>query len=509
MSRRVFGKAAKDLTLAESALIAGLARAPATLSPWSNLDGAIARSHVVLARMRDGGFIDAAARARGPAGADPRAARIAATSAAPARLRQGLSPAALPRRVRRRPSARLARRHHLRRGAPGRRRGGGDARARPARARRRCRRRWSRIDPAHRQRPGAGRRPRLQRIGLQPRQPQPPPARVGLQAVRLRRGARTRLVAGVRCCAGSIACRRRGPTNGRRATSTTMRPTCSRCGRRCSNRTTGPRRCCSSRWDRRRGAASGRAMPGSQDLPDVPSLALGTGLVTPLAMTAAFAIFPNGGLAVRPRDITRVRDADGSTALARPTSRPSASSRRRWRSRWCRCSATSSIAAPARRRGGWACGSRPAARPAPPTTSRTPGSSASRRRWSPACGWASISREPIGARRLRGALRPADLGRLHAAGGAGASARTLRAAGRPARRDALCASATGSRWTAVRSTPSTSRTATRCPSGLCPLHRGTIRQRVARAVQGWFEDSAAASATSSADPPAPQYSRLA
>ena len=56
-SRRVFGKSAKDLSLAESALIAGLARAPATLSPWSNLDGAVARSHVVLARMRQEGFI--------------------------------------------------------------------------------------------------------------------------------------------------------------------------------------------------------------------------------------------------------------------------------------------------------------------------------------------------------------------------------------------------------------------------------------------------------------------
>ena len=39
MSRRVFDKPAKNLTLAESALIAGLARAPATLSPWNNLDG--------------------------------------------------------------------------------------------------------------------------------------------------------------------------------------------------------------------------------------------------------------------------------------------------------------------------------------------------------------------------------------------------------------------------------------------------------------------------------------
>jgi membrane carboxypeptidase/penicillin-binding protein len=53
---------------------------------------------------------------------------------------------------------------------------------------------------------------------------------------------------------------------------------------------------------------------GLRDLPNVPSLSLGTGLVTPLGLTAAFAMFPNGGLAVRPRDIVRVRDADGSVA---------------------------------------------------------------------------------------------------------------------------------------------------------------------------------------------------
>ncbi len=54
---------------------------------------------------------------------------------------------------------------------------------------------------------------------------------------------------------------------------------------------------------------------GLDDLPDVPSLALGSGLVTPLAITAAFAVFPNGGMAVRPRDLARVRDADGATAF--------------------------------------------------------------------------------------------------------------------------------------------------------------------------------------------------
>src|SRR5829696_646173 len=57
MSQRVFGKPARSLTLAESALIAGLARAPAALSPWSNLDESRARSHVVLKRMLDEGFI--------------------------------------------------------------------------------------------------------------------------------------------------------------------------------------------------------------------------------------------------------------------------------------------------------------------------------------------------------------------------------------------------------------------------------------------------------------------
>ena len=59
MSRHLFGRPAKQLTLAESALIAGLARAPAALSPWNHLDDAVARSHVVLGRMRDEGFITA------------------------------------------------------------------------------------------------------------------------------------------------------------------------------------------------------------------------------------------------------------------------------------------------------------------------------------------------------------------------------------------------------------------------------------------------------------------
>jgi membrane carboxypeptidase/penicillin-binding protein len=56
-----------------------------------------------------------------------------------------------------------------------------------------------------------------------------------------------------------------------------------------------------------------------RDLPDVPSLSLGTGEVTPLDLTAAFAMFPNGGFAVRPRGIVRVIDADGSTTYDNPS----------------------------------------------------------------------------------------------------------------------------------------------------------------------------------------------
>jgi penicillin-binding protein 1A len=57
---------------------------------------------------------------------------------------------------------------------------------------------------------------------------------------------------------------------------------------------------------------------GLRDLPDVPSLALGTGVVTPLDLTAAYAAFPNGGLAVRPRAIEQVTDADGGVAWDNP-----------------------------------------------------------------------------------------------------------------------------------------------------------------------------------------------
>jgi len=66
-ARTYFGKHAKDLTLAESALLAGLPQAPSGYNPYRNPDAARARQLHVLDRMKDLGWItpeeDQAARA--------------------------------------------------------------------------------------------------------------------------------------------------------------------------------------------------------------------------------------------------------------------------------------------------------------------------------------------------------------------------------------------------------------------------------------------------------------
>lgn len=52
-----FGKDAKDLTVAEAALLAGLPQQPSRLDPWTNLSGAITRRNEVLSRMLSNGYI--------------------------------------------------------------------------------------------------------------------------------------------------------------------------------------------------------------------------------------------------------------------------------------------------------------------------------------------------------------------------------------------------------------------------------------------------------------------
>ncbi len=56
-SRRYFGKSARDVTLAEAAMLAGLLKAPSRLSPARDPKAADSRAQLVLAAMRDEGMI--------------------------------------------------------------------------------------------------------------------------------------------------------------------------------------------------------------------------------------------------------------------------------------------------------------------------------------------------------------------------------------------------------------------------------------------------------------------
>jgi 1A family penicillin-binding protein len=314
MSRHLFGRPAKTLNLAECALVAGLARAPSTLSPWTNLDGAIARSHVVLTRMRDEGFIteteDRAARAARiriapfPGTSDPRGGY------AKEFLRQqfrdefgGDHPPDWEVRTTFVPELQeLAERavaDGLRRfNEPGLQAalvvidprngdilalvGGRDFRQsqfnRAARSRRQ---------------PGSAFKPLLFAAALE------------------------HDFSPVSVLNGLVTIRPQGPDEWapRNATGETPDALTLRAALIESNN-----RAATALQQRlgSRPVLQLASSAGLRDLPDVPSLSLGTGEVTPLGLTAAFAIFPNGGLAVRPRGMARVLDADGGTAYDNP-----------------------------------------------------------------------------------------------------------------------------------------------------------------------------------------------
>jgi penicillin-binding protein 1A len=56
-AQRYFGKSARTVTLSEAALLAGLVKSPSKLAPTRNFDGAERRAQIVLAAMADAGFV--------------------------------------------------------------------------------------------------------------------------------------------------------------------------------------------------------------------------------------------------------------------------------------------------------------------------------------------------------------------------------------------------------------------------------------------------------------------
>ena len=57
-AQRYFGKSARQITLAEAALLAGLVKSPSRLAPTRNFDAAERRAHIVLTVMAEAGMID-------------------------------------------------------------------------------------------------------------------------------------------------------------------------------------------------------------------------------------------------------------------------------------------------------------------------------------------------------------------------------------------------------------------------------------------------------------------
>ncbi len=314
MSRQLFGKPAKDLTLAESALIAGLARAPSALSPWSNLDGAIARSQVVLARMREEGFITE----QQEAGARRARIRIRPYPGADD-ARGGYAKDYLRQLFRDRfggdhppdwevgttfvpelqEMAERAVSDGLRRfNAPQLQAalvaidpqtgdvlalvGGRDFRESQ----------FNRATRSRRQ-PGSAFKPLLYAAALQH----------GYSPVSVLQGLATIQPQGPEEWAPRNA-------SGETPDALTLRAALLESNNRAA---TALQQAIGSRPVLRLASDA-----GLRDLPDVPSLSLGTGLVTPMDLTAAFAMFPNGGNAVRPRAIVRVINADGGTAFDNP-----------------------------------------------------------------------------------------------------------------------------------------------------------------------------------------------
>ena len=308
MAQHLYGKPARDLTLAESALMAGLIQRPSSLSPWTNFEGARQRSHLVLQRMREHGFITAeqerAARtARLRIRPFPRSDR-AENGYAKLFVRQQFrdvfggdhppdwkvftsinatlqteAEAAIARGL-----ARLGRRH-LQAALVALRPDTGQVVALVG-GRDFAKSEFDRASRSRRQ-PGSAFKPFVYAAALER----------GFTPVTLLQQPQYIPIEG------------KGDWRPRNANTASLDPIPLREAFIESNNraAVGVQQAIGSRVIRNLGDDL-----GLEDLPDVASLALGTGSVSPLQLTAAYSVFPNGGYRVRPHGIVSVKDAHGS-----------------------------------------------------------------------------------------------------------------------------------------------------------------------------------------------------
>jgi penicillin-binding protein 1A len=307
MAQHVFGKRARELSLAESGLIAGLIQRPNALSPWSNLEGARQRSYVVLQRMREQHFITAEQEAAA------RAARLrirpypksdrADSGYAKQFLRQqfrnvfgGDHPPDWKVRTSFHPGLQSAAEAAITRGLA--RLGRRDLQAalvalRPD---------TGQIVALVGGRDFAG--SEFERASRSRRQPGSA-FKPFVYAAALERGyTPVTMLAQPE----HIPVKGMGDWRPRNASTASRDPIALREAFIESNNraAVGVQQAIGSRPIRQLGGAL-----GLEDLPDVASLALGSGAVSPLQLAAAYAVFPNGGYAVVPQGIVGVKDANG------------------------------------------------------------------------------------------------------------------------------------------------------------------------------------------------------
>ena len=310
MSRKMLRKPASDLTLAEAALIAGVIRAPTTYSPWRHFDAARARSFVVLQRMREEGKITAeqerAARAeqihiqpppsvssarhgyakeylrqqfRNVFGGDhPPDWKVSTTfvaelqDAAEAAVREGLKRQRIPGLQAALVAVDPATGNILAMV------GGSDFAATP----------FNRAVSSRRQ-SGSAFKPFVYAVALE--NGLSPVSRLqGLQQVAIEAPSGIWIPRDERANGRDDMTLREALIESNNAAAVLLQ----------------------QRVGTRPVLQLARSL-GVPNQPDVPSLALGSGLVTPLELTTAYAVFPNGGYRVRPRGILSVKDGAGQT----------------------------------------------------------------------------------------------------------------------------------------------------------------------------------------------------
>jgi penicillin-binding protein 1A len=326
MSEHLFRKPAKAVTLPEAALIAGLIRAPSALSPWSNYDGALERSHLVLAAMREQKLItkeqEEAARAVSPRIQPYRQPGDARAAWAKEFLRQqfraefgGDHPPEWQVHTAFRPSLQDAAERAVAAGLERLRRSAA-ARSRPEQSLEAA---LVAIDPQTGDilaMVGGGNyaRSTFNRATRSKRQPGSA-FKPFVFAAALEHGYSPVSVLSNLSHVSAPDNPEWTPQNahGEQTDEMTLRAALLESNNAAAadlQQEVGSRAVI---------RLAGNA--GLSDMPDVASLALGTGLVSPLDLTVAYTMFPTGGEVARPRGIVSVFDASGSEVLDRPVSR--------------------------------------------------------------------------------------------------------------------------------------------------------------------------------------------